>query len=125
MATKVSEYQYGAFSPNWMLKALVSRVSRDELNMAVYYLIDKVWDESILTAEEIFQGLAQLTVTGRIYETFRPDDEEEEEGVPGEGGMTKEQVDNALIEMFKWAEERGLKTTEDKEEEKNGNDDSE
>lgn len=117
MATLVDKWAYGAFSPEWMAKALVHHLDRESLNLAVCYLVDHISEEGGIEFEDFLQMLVQIGATHKIVRTFDPFDEDgfgeslEDEG-EHDGKPSKEEVDQWFDD---WKINRGLGHTESEE----------
>lgn len=77
----VSDYDYGVYSPHWMLRALLYYVPHQNLWNAVNYTINYMAYNEEPDAGTALDILAQVAVNGS-YRTTYPHDCSEHEGVP-------------------------------------------
>lgn len=120
MVQKVSKWDYGAQSPEWMAKALVRHMDRSSLDTAVCFLIDHISEEGEIDHEDFLQILVQVSATHKWVKTFDPydsdetitpdeDDEAENNGLP-----TKHEVDTWWADFQIEQGLRAKKESEDK-----------
>lgn len=96
--------EHGFSSPLWMAKAVICNASSELLRIAVCNVIDKLWSDDTVDAEQVFERIVQISTTGRYVEPkFSQADYEEavriaddiaERNIDEEVAKFREQLDN-------------------------------
>lgn len=74
----MSEIERGFNSPLWMAKAVVCTANAELLRIAVCDVMDFLWSEEEVDAEDVFDRIVQVATTGRYSEVNFSQDEYED-----------------------------------------------